>query len=134
MALGNLQSLTYYYWRVSGTNALGTSGWSTVFRFRTILVSGVGEEEVPATFALEQNYPNPFNPVTTIPFSVASAGRVTIVIYDLLGREVERVVDEVRPPGRYEVTWYAAARSSGVYFVRMIAGGFTSVKRLMLVK
>jgi uncharacterized lipoprotein YddW (UPF0748 family) len=134
MALNNLQSFTIYFWRVSGTNAVGTSGWSSVFRFRTMQVSGVGEEDVPATYALEQNYPNPFNPATTIPFQVPAAVRVTIVLYDILGREVDTLVDEVKPPGRYEVTWSAAARSSGVYFVRITAGGFTSVKRLMLVK
>ena len=129
-----LQNFTIYFWHVRSTNAVGTSGWSATYLFRTTQVSGVAEQEGPATFALEQNYPNPFNPVTTIPFRVASAVRVTVVLYDVLGREVATLVDGVKPPGRYEVTWYAAGKSSGVYFVRMTAGAFTAVKRLILVK
>ncbi|MEW6512253.1 MAG: family 10 glycosylhydrolase [Bacteroidota bacterium] len=134
LQIHGLQSFTIYFWRVRAANAIGTSAWSTVFRFRTMLVSSVEVLETPTAYSLEQNYPNPFNPYTTIPFEVPATGRVTIVVYDLLGREVETLVDEVRSPGRYTVSWNAGGRSSGVYFVRMAAGGFVAVKRMILIK
>ncbi len=132
--LTGLQSFTIYFWRVQGTNAIGTSNWSAVYLFRTVQVAGVEEEVMPVTYALEQNYPNPFNPTTTIAFQVPASGRVTIIVYDLLGREVETIVDEQFSAGRYRISWRAGNRSSGVYFLRMTAGGFTAVKRMVLIK
>ena len=130
-----LEYFTIYFWRVRATNATGTSPWSPSFKFRTVQVSGVVPvPDLPSTFGLDQNYPNPFNPVTTIGYQVPSAGRVTIIVYDLLGQEVERLVDEVQPPGRRSVPWNGSNRASGMYIVRMTAGSFTATKRMMLIK
>jgi hypothetical protein len=95
----------------------------------------------PEQFVLEQNYPNPFNPTTTIKFSVGSASgrtgepaRVTLKVYDLLGREVVTLVDERKQPGVYTVTWDAGKVPSGAYFYRLTAGGYTQTKAMVVMK
>ncbi|MGI9174234.1 MAG: T9SS type A sorting domain-containing protein [Rhodothermales bacterium] len=95
--------------------------------------------DVPEAFSLEQNYPNPFNPSTQIRFSLAEAGAVRLVVYDVTGREVVRLVDEAMEPGQYEATWEgrdATGRllSSGVYLYRLEAGPFTQTKSMVLLK
>ena len=94
---------------------------------------------LPSTFALHQNYPNPFNPVTTIQYHVPDNGPVTIIIYDLTGRKIKTLVTQFSTPGRYSIIWngtndFGKSISSGMYFYRMEAPGFKSVKKLMLVK
>jgi uncharacterized lipoprotein YddW (UPF0748 family) len=130
-----LQSFSIYFWRVRATNAVGTSTWSTVYRFRTVQVEGVEPNaDVPSTFGLDQNYPNPFNPATTISYQLPIAGRVTIIVYDVLGQEVDRLVDDVESAGRHAVPWNGSNRASGVYIVRMKSGAFSATKRMVLVK
>jgi hypothetical protein len=89
---------------------------------------------VPQEFRLEQNYPNPFNPKTVIGIRVSGFGLVTLKVVDMLGREVETLVNEVRLPGTYSVTWDASRYSSGVYFYRLDAGRFVQTKRMLLLK
>ena len=88
----------------------------------------------PTSFALGQNYPNPFNPSTSIWYSVPARGRVTLTVYDLLGRAVATLVDEVKQPGVHSLTWDASNFPSGVYACRMTAPGFSSSRTLLLVK
>jgi len=88
----------------------------------------------PTKFELTQNYPNPFNPNTVISYSVAKSEKVELRVYDLLGREVQTLVNEVKNPGSYNVMFNAANLSSGVYFYRITAGSFTDVKKMTLVK
>jgi hypothetical protein len=96
----------------------------------------------PKEFALEQNFPNPFNPTTTIYYQLPTDSRVSIVVYDLLGREVRRLVDEVKQAGYHDQRFDASGIASGVYFYRMtaepITGGgknsYVSVKKLMVLK
>jgi hypothetical protein len=85
-------------------------------------------------FALFQNFPNPFNPVTEIRYQVPVASRVSLKVYDLLGREVATLVDQVRAAGSYTATLNASTLSSGLYFYRMTAGSFNQTKRLILLK
>jgi hypothetical protein len=130
-----LQYFTIYFWRVRAANSVGTGTWSPVVRFRTVQVTGVEPSpEVPSTFGLDQNYPNPFNPTTIIGYELPISGRVTIVVYDVLGQEVERLVDEVQPAGRHTVPWNGSKYASGVYLVRMNAATFGSTKRMILLK
>lgn len=75
--------------------------------------------ELPQTFVLEQNYPNPFNPSTTIRYAVPSDGRVTLEVFDVLGRRVVLVVDREQKPGFYEVPFENRSLASGVYFYRV---------------
>jgi hypothetical protein len=89
---------------------------------------------VPQEYALSQNYPNPFNPTTTIRFQLPAVSRISLKVYDLLGREVARLVDEQRSPGTYAVQWDASNLPSGVYFCQLRAGSFVSARKLLLLK
>ena len=100
------------------------------------LITGIHQigNEVPSGFSLQQNYPNPFNPVTNIKFSVPKAGLVTLKIYDISGREVAELVNRNLSAGTFNYDFDASHLSSGVYFYRISAEGFTDVKKMMLVK
>jgi hypothetical protein len=89
---------------------------------------------VPSAFAVEQNYPNPFNPSTVIDYQTAARAHVLLAIYDELGREVARLVDADRAPGRYRARWNAGTVPSGMYFYRLIAGRHTFIKKMMVQK
>jgi len=88
---------------------------------------------------LQHNYRNPFNPSTTIAFSLAARGRVSLVIYDALGARVRSLLDDVRDAGVSSVGWdgrgdEGTEAASGVYFCRMVAGSFNETRRLVLVR
>jgi hypothetical protein len=89
---------------------------------------------VPKVFALEQNYPNPFNPSTIISYQVASLSNVSLKVYDLLGREIATLVNEMKSAGSYTATFNAANMPSGVYYYKLKAGNYSSVKKLLLLK
>jgi predicted acyl esterase len=93
-----------------------------------------GGPGVPRTYGLEQNYPNPFNPTTSIEFHLAAAGLTKLTVYDILGREVARLVDKELPAGSFRASWDAAAQPSGVYFYRLESGSFSETKRLLLLR
>jgi hypothetical protein len=133
-ALSQTQSNTVYFWRLTSTNALGTSDWSPIWRFRTVVTSVTQVPGIPTEFALTQNYPNPFNPLTTIAFSVPEEAKTSLVVYDILGREVGVLVDDVVQPGNYQVQFDGSRLSSGVYFYRLQAGKFANTKRLLLLR
>ena len=92
------------------------------------------QNTIPAVFSLEQNYPNPFNPSTSIRFNVPKLSHVKMVIYDVVGREVATLVNEMKQPGSYEAVFNAENFASGVYFYRFEAGDFTDVKKMVLIK
>jgi hypothetical protein len=108
----------------------------------TVKVSGVAipatsvEElaELPTIFLLSQNYPNPFNPSTNIAFSLPIKSFVLLKVFDLLGREVATIVNDVKVAGSYNATFNAANMPSGVYFYRLQAGSFTETKKLVLLR
>ena len=110
------------------------SGFLVDTLFRGPLVSIVEEPDLPQTYSLGQNYPNPFNPSTRIPFSLPKSERVTIEIYDLLGRLVARLLNEQKESGYYQVTWDAHGQASGVYLYRLQAGSFTQTRKFMLLR
>ena len=91
-------------------------------------------KQLPKDFKLEQNYPNPFNPVTTINFKLPKASNVTLVIYNIQGREVARLVDGYMQAGYRSITWDASTVSSGIYIYRLQAGEFSDTKRMLLIK
>jgi len=93
-----------------------------------------GVPRVPTEFGLDQNYPNPFNPTTVIRYQVPEKSAVVIKLYDVLGRELQMLVDEMKEPGYYQFEFNASSLPSGVYFYRMRAGEHTSVKKLVLMK
>jgi hypothetical protein len=85
-------------------------------------------------FYLEQNFPNPFNPSTTIKYSVPQSSNVIIKVFDILGNEIEKLVNEEKPAGTYEVTWHAVNLPSGIYFYQLKAGGFVQTKKMILLR
>jgi hypothetical protein len=94
---------------------------------------------IPEEYSLSQNYPNPFNPTTTINYSIPKlasnfSSRVVLKIYDLLGREVKTLVNEVKQPGSYQVQFDAGELTSGIYFYTLSAGDFFQTKKLILLK
>ena len=88
----------------------------------------------PSEYKLEQNFPNPFNPTTNIRYSIIKTSKVTLKIYDILGREVRTLVNTEQAAGQYTVTFDAQNLSSGVYLYQINAGSFTSTKKLVLIK
>lgn len=121
---GYLSDLTCYYQQDQCV--------ATLKPFST--VTAVTAAPLPLRFGLEQNYPNPFNPRTSIGYQLASAGKVSLRVYDVLGREVATLVNEAQGAGRHAVEFDGSRLPSGVYFYRMTAGQFTEVKKLMMIK
>jgi hypothetical protein len=124
-------------------NASGDTGllkaWCLQLTYYT-LVGGIKTVEIPNYYSLQQNYPNPFNPVTTITYTLPSAGDVKLVVYDMLGRVVRTLVNEKKDVGVYRQEFDAMNLASGIYFYKIeITDGangvaFTDVKRMALLK
>lgn len=121
------------------------TGWGWVIDDLEIQgrIVGIGDEanKIPEKFSLSQNYPNPFNPTTTIRYAIPALTpsplkkeKVLLKVYDALGREVATLVDEVKSPGNYEVTFNANNLASGVYYYRLKAGKFTETRKMILVR
>ena len=94
----------------------------------------------PSEFILEQNYPNPFNPSTTMRFSLPEQGKVRLIIYDVLGREIYKVIDkQIIPAGNHEIQWSGRNKTgqqvaSGIYFYRIQANNFSAIRKMILLK
>jgi len=100
-----------------------------------LITSGVGvEETAPAAFSVAQNSPNPFNPATTISFSLAEAGAVTIEVYNVAGQKVDTIVDGFMNAGSHSVIWDASDFSAGVYFYTVKSGGLSRTMKMTLLK
>lgn len=123
-----------YYWRVRGATANYEGLFSQVFRFTTGSTNSVEEDKNLFTYNLEQNYPNPFNPITVIKYHLAEPGYVTISIYNLLGMEIAKLVNEEKSAGDYTITFNASSLSSGTYFYKLQAGSFVETKKMLLIK
>jgi hypothetical protein len=90
--------------------------------------------DVIDAYSLSNNYPNPFNPSTTISYSVPELSFVTIIVYDVLGKEISTLVNNEKPVGSYEVEFNATALPSGIYFYKLQAGSFVETKEMVLMK
>jgi unsaturated rhamnogalacturonyl hydrolase len=126
-----------YYYRVRAKSDSLYSDYSNsafVSASTTTSAGSDGQTNVPWTYALDQNYPNPFNPSTVIGYRLAASSHVTLKIYDLLGREAAVLVNAAQRAGVYSIEWNAAKMTSGVYFYKLNAGSFTSVKKLLFIK
>ncbi|MCC7159811.1 MAG: T9SS type A sorting domain-containing protein [Ignavibacteria bacterium] len=102
------------------------------FEFSKVIEVDAGN--IPNGFVLEQNYPNPFNPITKINFSLPNPSKVSIKIYDILGRTVKILIDEFRDKGIHTVTFDGTGLASGVYFYSIESGNFKDTKKMVLVK
>ncbi len=90
--------------------------------------------ELPDKFSLEQNYPNPYNPSTKIKYSVPQSSNVVIKVFDILGNEIETLVNDEKPVGNYEVEFDATVLPSGIYFYRLQAGDYVDTKKMILLR
>jgi hypothetical protein len=108
--------------------------------YALIVTTAIDDEDLPTrALALHQNHPNPFNPVTRIRFELATPSHVSIAVFDVGGRRVRTLTDDVRGAGRHHVTWDGTdvggrTMASGVYFYRLTAGGVTQTRRMVLLK
>ena len=122
---------------VSGSNLFAGTDSNRIWR-RPLseMITGVDNQGngIPSQFILKQNYPNPFNPSTKIRYSVPKSSNVIIKVFDILGNEIETLVNEEKPVGIYEITWNAANLPSGIYFYTINAGTFIETKKLVLLK
>lgn len=109
----------------SNTVSIGTSGW---------FKQNFDAENNSLTYQLNQNYPNPFNPATIISYSVAENSFISITVYDVLGNEISELVNEVKEPGNYSVSFDASVLSSGIYFYTLKANGYSLTKKMLLAK
>jgi GH18 family chitinase len=135
--VGPLSKSAKYYSRVRASSVAGTWGqFSSLASFTTGTIATPVEsgEGVPQETALLQNYPNPFNPSTAISYQLGAATHVSLKVYDVLGQEVETLVDAPQSAGSHSSTWNAAGRSSGVYLFRLTTGDYSSTKRMVLLK
>jgi len=97
-------------------------------------ITTVDEALSPVDFILFQNWPNPFNPVTTIEFQLTNSGFVSLKVYDVLGNEVETLINEEMSAGKYDVEFNGSGLSSGVYFYQLRVGSYLETKKMILMK
>jgi hypothetical protein len=115
---------------VNNNKWIGTFGGGlAVFREGGILEVKDRINTTSSEFTLRQNYPNPFKPSTKIRFEIRDLGFVTLKVFDVLGREVATLINEVKQPGSYDVEWNAGGMPSGVYFYRLVASPSTNSGR-----
>ncbi len=112
------------------------SAWTAIVDFPVAVENE--NNKIPETYSLSQNFPNPFNPSTTIKFTVPKSAnpsdRVTLKVYDMLGKDIATLVNEDLSAGTYQFEWNAANLASGVYFYRLTSGAFTETKKMILSK
>ena len=119
----------------SGINPPGTTAPSTRFQY-TVVNVGITKNgtNIPKEFKLYSNYPNPFNPATIIKFDIANATPTKLIVYDITGREVMRVIDEKLNPGTYSIDFKGDNLSSGVYFYKLTTDSYLDTKKMILIK
>ncbi|MBK6539026.1 MAG: T9SS type A sorting domain-containing protein [Ignavibacteria bacterium] len=89
---------------------------------------------IPSKFEVYQNYPNPFNPSTKLNFNIPFDGKVNVTVFDLTGKEIVTLINDVKTAGYYTIDFNASNCPSGIYFYRIIAGNFTATKKMTLIK
>ena len=89
---------------------------------------------MPENFLLRQNFPNPFNPVTHMQFGIPKSGFVSLKVFDMLGREIKTLINEIKPAGSYEVLFDGTDLASGVYFYKIESVDFTATKKMVLIR
>jgi photosystem II stability/assembly factor-like uncharacterized protein len=114
--------------------AVGATG--TIIKIGNDTLVGVtnNNNQIPNSYSLEQNYPNPFNPTTNIKFGIPKSGLVKLVVYDILGRHVTTLVNEVKQAGSFVVNFDASSLASGVYFYKIESKDFVQTKKMLLIK
>jgi hypothetical protein len=130
----------FYWWRVRGRNANGWGLFSRQNSFIFLTPTRVTSPAITVTdFHLDQNYPNPFNPETAIKYELPKQAEVKLEIFDITGRQVRSLVQQIQQAGRYTITWdgrneQGEALASGVYLYQLRAGSFVQTRRMALVR
>jgi len=97
-------------------------------------MTNISDEIGAKSYYLHQNYPNPFNPSTKISYSVNNAGYVSLEVYNMLGKRVARLVNEIQSAGSHTATFDATGMPSGVYYYKLQAGAYSETKKMLLIK
>jgi hypothetical protein len=128
--------ITVYALLIKNNYIFAATGTSSVWRRSLSEIIGIKQiaEFVPSSYSLQQNYPNPFNPSTNIRYEIPKNSFVKLVVFDILGKKIETLVNEKLKPGSYEVTFNATNYPSGVYFYRLTTDGFNETKRMIIIK
>lgn len=132
---GRLNNDSAYFWRVRTYNPGGNSSWSNLWSFRIAPIGiTLQSNQIPKVFRLYNNYPNPFNPLSKIRLDIPFSCHTKLSIFDILGREIKIIVNQVLLPGVYIVVFDASDYPSGIYFYRMITESYSETKKMVLVK
>jgi ligand-binding sensor domain-containing protein len=127
-----------YAFAASGTNLFaGTNGYGIWRRpLAQVVITDVAAAGggIPGAFRLEQNYPNPFNPSTTIRYNIPRRSYVTLTVFNILGQQVTDLVSAQQDPGFHEIRFDASGLASGIYFYRLTAEGYTSTRKLVVLR
>ena len=120
-----LSGVNHIFYRLKQVDFDGTSSYSDIVNV---------SYDVPADFVLNQNYPNPFNPSTRISYFVPKESLISIKVYDVMGREVTTLVNEMKSTGSYELSFDASNMPSGTYFYTLIADNYSATKKMIVIK
>lgn len=135
IANGTVDTLLYRVGEVGITDTLWGNIATAIMTLDTTATGIISEPSAtPREYVLYQNYPNPFNPNTIIKYDVPRQSIVTLKVYDIIGREVATLVNEIKAAGTYQVSFQALKLSSGIYFYRFVSGNYVSAKKLVLIK
>ena len=126
LTIESLDYLSTYYWRIKTVSSTGYEYMSPTWKFTTI--SG------PKKFQFYQNFPNPFNLVTEIKYDLIKSEFITLKIYNVLGKEISTLVNELKPAGSYIVKFNGNNLSSGIYFYKLQTENYSSIKKMVLIK
>lgn len=111
------------------------AGAKNGFVYRSVNPTDLPElQTIPYSYQLLQNYPNPFNPTTTIEYSIPQKEKVKITIYDIVGREIITLINQIQNAGAYKIKFIANELNSGIYFYKMETGNFSDTKKMLLIK
>ncbi|MDF1611795.1 T9SS type A sorting domain-containing protein [Stygiobacter electus] len=106
----------------------------TIAVFNDIPLDIVDNQEFPTNYNLFQNYPNPFNPTTKIKYSIPNSEKVLLKVYDVLGREVETLLNEYENAGTYEIEFNGSNLTSGIYFYKITSGNYSETRKMILLR
>ena len=135
---GEIPDSAYIQISVLDTSGINTSGIGAYAIVDDLSLGGptdINDDQTTInSFKLNQNYPNPFNPSTTISFSIPNEEFVSLKVFNSLGEEVAKLVNETKPAGNYSVSFNASSLTSGVYFYKISEGNFIQTKKMILMK
>lgn len=128
---------TLHMWYVGSRSPTSTYLWRighATSPFTPVAIEDYDNPTIPEEYLLSQNYPNPFNPVSTIRYDLPQATEVSLVVFDILGREVAMLVDDYMEPGYHRVQWNGQGFASGIYIARLATPGYSKSIKMLLLK